>query len=477
MCFTVKSYVERENMEFTSSRHADLLDDRQRELAALEGLLALGRSNEGTQNCPSDDDDLGGLVGSMNNLSLELTKHEKNKNSCITSNAISIDETSHIIETQCSLFSNIIVHLQQLPGQTPNGIVYIIRTIINICFAIFDYSIKLADLIDRVLIIKVPFVSIGRLLVYGYWYSLIYVTIKKYPWFGELLGNIFTVIRNILNKINDTENPLAPAYILEQIATDKDINSIANVITTTASETAEDVGYLLYTGMIDMIGKIPILLVIHQLLQLNNDNIQTINTHLDEITNQQTHIFSRIQNQANAEIQNQANAELRIQNQANAELIIEEFNKLNQQITGLDKIYTDTNLYLQGIDATIQDTSERLGLQIQDVKIAQDNILTRLKIQDTQTTTKLITDLLFAGAPQLMGLAEAMGVPLPTGLIRNHDLNALLGGKKRSTRKKCKRSKVYKRGSSKKRGICKNTKKRVKSKKSSKRGAKKTKRK
>ena len=446
--------------------------DKQNEIAALEGLLALGRSNEGTERCQSDDDDLGGLVGSMNNLSLELTKHEKNKSSCVKSNVTSIKTTNDIIKNQCNLFSFLMVDMYtclENPFAVP---MCIIKRIIFFCIAIFNYSIQLADLIDKVTIIRPPFVSIGRLLVYGYWYSLIYVTIKKYPGFGQLLHHIFSNMIKIINRVNTKETFGTPANIVHEIINDAAVQDAIDAVQGTASKVALNVGDMVYEYMIDMAGKIPILLAIHQLLQLQKDNVEQIHDHLNKITygQQQTNEYlDKITDVQNNVMEN---------NNENTNLMIEEFGKLKKQVTGLDKIYTDTNLYLQGIDATIQGTSERLGLQIQDVKIAQGNILTRLNIQDTKTMTKLITDLAFAGAPQLMGFAKAMGIPLPTttGLLGNGNLN-ILGGKKRSTRKKCKRSKVYKRGSSKKRGICKNTKKRVKSKKSSKRGAKKTKRK
>lgn len=458
-------------MEFTSSRHAGLLYDRQRELdrqneiAALEGLLALGRSNEGTERCQSDDDDLGGLVGGMNDLSLELTKNEENKSSCVKSNVTSI-KTNDIIKTQCTLFKSIIVQIQLLPSQTPNGICYIIRTIINICFTIFDNSIRLADLIDRLTIVKLPFVSIGRLLVYGYWYSLIYVTIQKYPWCGQILRAIFENIILIINRVNTKDTFGTPANIFDELVNDEAFNTMITTVKTTASDAATELGDIVYDYMFNMASKIPILLAIHQLLQLQKENVNKINDHLNKITYGQQQIIDG----QNTAIEN---------NDENTNLIIKQFDVLNIKVTDLKKISTDTNLYLQGIDATIQSTSERLGLQIHDVNTAQKNIIQRLNMQDTQATTKIITDLFFAGAPQLMGLAEAIGVPLPRGLLGNGNINAF-GGKKRSTRRKCKRSKVYKRGSSKKRGICKNTKKRVKSKKSkkpSKRRMKNTKRK
>jgi len=448
-------------------------DDRQREIKALEELLTLGRSNKGTQRCSSDDDDLGGLVGSMNKLSLELTKHENNKNSCITSNAISIDETSHIIETQCSSFSFLMVDMYTCLEKPCSVSMCIIQRIVFFCIAIFNYSIQLADLIDKVTIIRLPFVSIGRLLVYGYWYSLIYVTIKKYPGFGELLRNIFSNMINIINSVNTKETFGTPNYIVDDIINDAAVQGAINAVKDNASQAAKAIGDMVYTYMIDMAGKIPILLAIHQLLQLQKDNVEQIHDYLNKITYDQQQINNGVHKITDAQNNVMEN------NNENTNLMIQQFDELKKQITGLDKIYTDTNLYLQGIDATIQGTSERLGLQIQDVNIDQKNIIQKLNIQDTQTMTKLITELAFSGAPQIMEFAKAIGIPLPTGLlVNNHP--TFPGGKKRSTRRKCKRSKVYKRGSSKKRGICKNTKKRVKSKKSkksSKRRMKKTKRK
>lgn len=415
-------------------------------------LMELKGSNEITERCPTDDDDLGGLVGSMNDLSLELTKNEENKSSCVKSNETSIE--TNIIKTQCTLFSNIIVLAQMLHGKTIELSIKIIQIIILICFAIFNYSIKLADLIDRVTIVKLPFVSIGRLLVYGYWYSLIYVIIRQHPWLGQLLHAIFENIIRIINTANTVNIPVTPAYIINELANDEAFNGIISAVKTTASDAATELGDIVYDYMFNLASKIPILLAIHQLLQIQNTQVDVINDHLHEITYGQQQIIDGQQQIIDG------------QNQENAELIIQQFDELTKRITGLDKIYTDTNLYLQGIDATIQGTSERLGLQIHDVNTAQKNIIQRLNMQDTQATTKLITDLFFAGAPQLMGLAEAIGVPLPRGLLGNGD--TAFGGKKRSTRRKCKRSKVYKRGSSRKRGICKNTKKRVKSKKSKK---------
>ena len=462
MCFTVKNYVE------LSYNMTDIENE------AANILMQLKCSNdEGTQRCQSDDDDLCGLVYSMNELSLELTKHEKNKNSCITSNAISIDETSHIIETQCSLFSNIIVDAQMLPGKTINLSIDIIKLsidiiqrIIQMCFMIFDYSIKLADLIDRVTIVKLPFVSIGRLLVYGYWYSLIYVTIKRYPGFGKLLHAIFEKLIFIINSVNTNETFGTPNYLVYEIINDAAVQGAINAVQNSASQAAKDVGNMVYTYMINMAGKIPILLAIHQLLQLNQDNIQTINTRLEEITNNQQIVSKTIFNTLQKD-------------HANTNLMIKNIGELKINVHDLKKITEDTNLYLQGLNNNLENTGARLGLQIDQLKGSNANIIQRLNMQDTQATTKLITDLFFAGAPKIMRLADAFGVPLPTGLLGNGNLE-LFGGKKRSTRRKCKRSKVYKRGSSRKRGICKNTKKRVKSKKSkkpSKRRMKNTKRK
>jgi hypothetical protein len=426
-------------------------------------LMQLKCSNdEGTQRCSSDDDDLCGLVYSMNKLSLKLKENQVQSGSCITSNETSI-ETRHIIENQCSLFKRIIVLAQMLPGKTIELSIVIIQRIIQMCFMIFDYSIKLADLIDRVTIVNLPFVSIGRLLVYGYWYSLIYVTIQKYPWCGQILRAIFEKLIFIINHVNTKETFGTPANIVHELVNDGAVQGAINAVQNSASQAAKDVGNMVYTYMINMAGKIPILLAIHQLLQLNQDNIQTINTRLEEITNNQQ-IFS--------------NTIFRLQkDHANTNLMIKNIGELKINVHDLKKITEDTNLYLQGLDNNLENTGARLGLQIDQLKGSNANIIQRLNMQDTQATTKLITDLFFAGAPKIMRLADAFGVPLPRGLLGNGNR---LGGKKRSTRRKCKRSKVYKRGSSKKRGICKNTKKCVKSKKSkkpSKRRMKNTKRK
>lgn len=419
-------------------------------------LMQLKCSNEGTQRCPSDDDDLGGLVYSMNQLSLKRNDNQvpSDSNELIQAR---IDKTDVIIKKQCSLFKNIIVELKWLP----RGTAHIIYYIIEICFKIFDYSIRLADLIDRVLIIKLPFVSIGRLLVYGYWYSLIYITIRKFPLFGNLLHAIFKKLILIINTANTPEIPVTPAYIINELEKDEALQGMISKFQDSASEAVKDVGDMVYTYMIDMAGKIPILLAIHQLLKLQKGEVETINNHLYKITYGQQQTNDRVDNA----IENNAK---------NTNLIIKQFDELKINVHDLKKITEDTNLYLQELDNNLEKTETVLGIKLDQLKGSNANIIQRLNIQDTKTTTKLITDLVFAGAPQLMGLAEAMGV-LPTGLLGNN--LALHGGKKRSTRKKCKRSKVYKRGSSKKRGICKNTKKRVKSKKSSKRGAKKTKRK
>ena len=431
------------------------MNDIENEAANI--LMQLKCSNdEGTQRCQSDDDDLCGLVYSMNKLSLGINDNQVQSGSCITSNETSI-KTRRIIETQCSLFKSIIVELKRLPIGTAHIIYYIIK----ICFEIFEYSIRLADLIDKVTIIRPQFVSIGRLLVYGYWYSLIYVTIMKYPWFGKLLHAIFKKLILTINNANNPVIPVTPAYIINELENDEALQSMICTLQESVSDTAVMVGDMVYDYMINMATKIPILLAIHQLLQLQEQEVKIINTRLEEITNNQQ-IFS--------------NTIFRLQkDHANTNLMIKNIGELKINVHDLKKITEDTNLYLQGLDNNLENTGARLGLQIDQLKGSNANIIQRLNIQNTQTMTKLITDLVFAGAPQLMGLAEAMGV-LPTGLLGNGNL---LGGKKRSTRRKCKRSKVYKRGSSKKRGICKNTKKRVKSKKSkksSKRGAKKTKR-
>ena len=459
MCFTVKSYVERENMNFIENS-ADEKYVANIRYSADEKYVAnilMGLKQCDPPNCDSDNDDLGGLVGSMNKLSLDLNDKLVQSDSEEIIKA-RIDKTDVIIKKQCSLFKNIIVELKWLPRGTAHIIYYIIK----ICFEIFDYSIRLADLIDRVLIIKIPFVSIGRLLVYGYWYSLIYITIRKFPLFGNLLHAIFKKLILIINTANTPEIPVTPAYIINELEKDEALQGMISKFQDSASEAVKDVGDMVYTYMIDMAGKIPILLAIHQLLKLQKGEVETINNHLYKITYGQQQTNYRLDNA----IEN---------DDENTNMIIKQFDELNINVHGLKKITEDTNLYLQGLDNNLEKTETVLGIKLDQLKGSNANILTRLNIQNTQTTTKLITDLVFAGAPQLMGLAEAMGV-LPTGLLVNNN-PAFPGGKKRSTRKKCKRSKVYKRGSSKKRGICKNTKKRVKSKKSSKRGAKKTKRK